>query len=212
MQMTFVPANTALRHAKFLFLDRIATWCVLATTLVLAGCATTMPPGAREFPAAAPFDLSGRVLVSYDGRAFTAGVRWQHTRERDEIWLLSPVGQTLAYIDAGAAGATLTTSEQSQYRAASVENLTRQALGWELPLAHLQYWVRGEAAPFSAPETVMRDAEAKFSALTQDGWRIAFLYFPPAEHGGLPRRLDLAHGANQIRLVIDDWRREGAAP
>lgn len=193
-------------------MKRIITWCVLAATLALAACATP-PPGAREVPAAAaPFDLSGRVLVSYDGRAFTSSVRWQHARERDEIWLLSPVGQTLAYIDAGAAGATLTTAEQTQHRAASVENLTRQALGWELPLAHLQYWVRGEAAPFSAPETVVRDADAKFTALTQDGWRIAFLYFPPAEHGGLPRRLDLTHGANQIRLVIDAWRRDAVAP
>lgn len=191
---------------------RMTTWLVLAATLALAACATT-PPGAREVPAAAaPFDLSGRVLVSYDGRAFTSSVRWQHARQRDEIWLLSPVGQTLAHIDAGAAGATLTTSEQTQYRADNVESLTRKALGWELPLAHLQYWVQGEAAPFSAPQTVVRDADAKFTTLTQDGWRITFLYFPAAEHGGLPRRLDLAHGANQIRLVIDGWRRDAVAP
>lgn len=193
-------------------MKRITTWCVLAATLAVSACATMAPP--REVPAAAatPFDLSGRVLVSYDGRAFSSSVRWQHAQQRDEIWLLSPVGQTLAYIDAGAAGATLTAADQTQYRAASVDNLTRQALGWELPLAHLQYWVRGEAAPFSAPEAVARDAETRITALTQDGWRIAFLYFPSAEHDGLPRRLDLVHGSNQIRLVIDGWRRDFVAP
>ena len=193
-------------------MKRIITWCMLAATLAVSACAT-MGPGPREIPAAAtPFDLSGRVLVNYDGRAFSSSVRWQHAQQRDEIWLLSPVGQTLAYIDANAAGATLTAADQKQYSAASVANLTRQALGWELPLAHLQYWVQGEAAPFSSPEAVVRGAESKITALTQDGWRIAFLYFPPAEHGGLPRRLDLVQGANQIRLVIDGWRRDAVAP
>jgi len=191
-------------------MKRILTLCALVAAL--AACATTAP-GLRDIQAAArPFDLSGRVLVSYDGRAFSSSVRWLHLPQRDEIWLLSPVGQTLGYIDAGDAGATLTAPNQTQYQSASVENLTRQALGWELPLAHLQYWVRGEAAPFSAPEAVAHDAEKRIAGLTQDGWRIEFLYFPPAEHGGLPRRLDLAHGTNQMRLVIDNWRRDAVAP
>lgn len=193
-------------------MKRIITWCALAATLAVSACATMVAP--REIPvaAAAPFDLSGRVLVNYGGRAFSSSMRWQHAQQRDEIWLLSPVGQTLAYIDATPASATLTAADQTQYSASSVANLTRQALGWELPLAHLQYWVRGEAAPFSVPEAVARDAEPKITALTQDGWIIAFHYFPPGEHGGLPRRLELTQGANQIRLVIDGWRRDADTP
>lgn len=191
----------------------ILTLCVLVATLAVSACATMAPGSGEHQPRApTPFDLSGRVLVSYDGRAFSSSVRWLHAQQRDEIWLLSPVGQTIAYINAGDSGATLTTANQTQYQSASVENLTRQALGWALPLAHLQYWVRGEAAPFSAPQAVAHDAENRIKALTQDGWRIEFVYFPPAEHGGLPRRLDLAHGANQMRLVIDGWRRDTAAP
>ncbi|MDP3139065.1 MAG: lipoprotein insertase outer membrane protein LolB, partial [Burkholderiaceae bacterium] len=78
-------------------MKRIITWCMLAATLAVSACAT-MAPGPREISAAAtPFDLSGRVLVNYDGRAFSSSVRWQHAQQRDEIWLLSPVGQTLAY-------------------------------------------------------------------------------------------------------------------
>jgi outer membrane lipoprotein LolB len=194
-------------------MKRMTRWFVLAATLAVSACAT-VAPGSRELPAAgaSPFDLSGRVLVNYDRRAFSSSIRWQHAQQRDEIWLLSPVGQTLAYIDAAAAGATLTAADRTQYRAGSVDSLTRRALGWELPLAQLQYWVQGEAAPFSTPEAVARDAEARITALTQDGWRIVLIYFPQAEHGGLPRRLELTQGANQIRLVIDSWRRDALAP
>lgn len=174
-----------------------------AALLWLAGCATLT----TEAPArSAPFDLLGRVLVSHDGRAFTAGVRWQHAADADEISLLTPALQILAHIVAGAGGATLTAADQTQYHAASVEALTRRALGWGLPLAQLQFWVRGEAVPRSVAQDVARDGEGRITGLTQDGWRITFEHFPRTEHGGLPRRLQLAGPGQEIRLVIDDWR------
>ena len=183
----------------------------LAAALTVAGCATP-PPGGPGEPSPTPFDLSGRVLVHYDGRAFSSGLRWQHGPGRDEIWLLSPIGQTLAHIVNEPDGATLTSADQQQYRAISVDSLTRQALGWELPLARLQYWVRGEIAPGGAPGAVERDANQRLIRLEQHGWRIAFANYPLEEHEGLPRRLDLARDDHEIRLVIDAWRRHAAAP
>ncbi|HSN41508.1 MAG TPA: lipoprotein insertase outer membrane protein LolB [Burkholderiales bacterium] len=193
-------------------MNRVRAWCVLAVAAAVSACATLAPESGVPPVSPAPFDLSGRVLVSYGGRAFSSGVRWQHAPARDEIWLLSPVGQTLAYIVGEADGATLTAADQKQYRAASVESLTRQALDWELPLARLQYWVQGRPVPSSVPDAIGRAADGRLTALTQDGWRIAFVNYPPAEHGGLPRRLDLSSGAYEIRLVIDGWRRESTAP
>lgn len=179
-----------------------------AAALAVAACAA-LPPAVPQYPAL--FDLSGRVLVSYDGRAFSSGVRWQHAPGRDEIWLLTPVGQALAHIVSAADGATFTGSDRRQVEAASVEDLTRRALGWELPLTRLQYWVRGEIAPGSAPELVERDAAQRLGRLGQDGWRIAFTYYPENEHGGLPRRLELGRGTQEIRFVIDGWRTDTGA-
>lgn len=186
----------------------------LFATLAVAACTTLLPPdaGGPGKASPTPFDLSGRVLVSFEGRAFTSGLRWQHGPGRDEIWLLTPIGQTLAHILSEAGGATLSGADQRQYRATSVDSLTRQALGWELPLAGLQYWVRGEIAPGSAPGAVERDANQRLIRLEQHGWRIVFAHYPLEEHDGLPRRLDLARNDHEIRLVIDGWRRNAAAP
>ncbi|MCI3951212.1 MAG: outer-rane lipoprotein lolB [Burkholderiales bacterium] len=179
----------------------------LAVALAATACATLgLPPGVPV-----PFDLSGRVLVSYDGRAFSSNLRWQHLPERDELWLLTPLGQTLAQITATTEGATVTGADHKRYHGADVEALTRQALGWELPLTRLQYWVRGEAAPGSVPQDVQRDAEGRISALRQDEWRIKLERYPADQHAGLPRRVDLDRGGNQsIHLVIDAWRGEAA--
>ena len=192
-------------------MSALKTWCALAVTFGVAACAA-LAPDSRISESSTPFDMSARVVVSYDGRAFSSGVRWEHAGQRDEIWLLSPIGQTLAYITAGPDGATLTSADQKQYRATSVERLTREALGWELPLSRLQFWVQGKAVPGSTPGTVERDASERLTALTQDGWNIAFVNYPPDEHGGLPRRLVLGNGAQEIRLVIDAWRRNSNAP
>jgi outer membrane lipoprotein LolB len=175
-----------------------AAWLAAA---LLAACATLQTPRDPR-----PFDLLGRVFVAYDGGALTANVRWEHGAGEDQISLMTPTGQTLAQIVDTPEGATLTRADQQQYRAGSVEALTRQALGWALPLGLLQYWVRGAPAPGAPPSAVERGAEARLTSLVQNGWRIVFTYYTEGEHAGLVRRLDLKTGANEIRFVIDTWR------
>ena len=182
---------------------RAAHILALAAALALAACAALAPPP----PASqAPFDIVGRVAVNSEGRSFSSNMRWQHAGGRGELWLLSPLGQTIAHIASDADGATLTASDKQQYRAASVEALTQQALGWELPLSRLTWWVRGEPVPGAAPTRMERDERGRLVSLVQDGWQIAYTHYPPGEHGGSPRRLDLKSGAQDIRLLIDNWR------
>ena len=177
---------------------------VLAATaaLLFAACAPLSGSTARS----APFDLLGRVLAGADGRAFSAGFRWRHDMPLNEIWLMSPAGTTLAYISSDAAGATLVTADQQEYHAFSAEGLTRQALGWALPLAQLQHWVRGEAVPGLAAEALERDAGGRLVRLEQAGWSLRFAYPEDPARAALPRRLDLEQGGQRIRMVIDDWR------
>ncbi|MDH3436067.1 MAG: lipoprotein insertase outer membrane protein LolB [Betaproteobacteria bacterium] len=188
---------------------RLMTSLRLCATLVaatlIAGCAALAPP-ARAPVTPVPFDLIGRVAVSYDGRAFSSNVRWHHLSARDELWLMTPAGQTLAHIVSDGEGATLTGADRSQYSAADVESLTRQGLGWELPLTHLGWWVRGEAAPGTTAQNIERDERARLVGLTQDGWHITLVPDPLIENDRLPRRLELADGRHVIRLVIDGWR------
>ncbi len=173
----------------------------LLAVLLSACSAVPLAPRGPE-----PFDLLGRVLVTHTGGAVTANLRWEHFIEQDQIWLMTPTGQTLAFIVDSPQGATLTQADQKQYRAGSVEALTQQALGWPLPLSLLQYWVRGEPASGSPASAVERSADGKLLALTQSNWRVAFTYYPDGDSSGKVRRLDLRDGPNEIRLVVDTWR------
>lgn len=181
----------------------------LAVAALLAACAPLHPE--RPVERARPFDLVGRVAVNHDGRAFSAGVRWEHAAERDEVWLLTPVGQALAHIVGDPQRATFTGSDRSQRTARDIASLTREALGWEFPIELLSWWVQGAIAPFAVIQHVERDEQGRLATLQQDGWRIGYTHYAPGENGGLPRRLDISGGTQTIRLVVDNWRRDGEA-
>ena len=183
----------------------------LAASLVLGACAGLLPERERLAPGPS-FDLSGRVLVSADGRAFSSGLRWRHDAGNDELWLLSPLGQALAHIQARPGNATVTSSDQQEYHAASVESLTRRALGWELPVAQMQYWVQGRVASANLASPATLDAHGRPVLFDEDGWRVRIEYVAMAGQDGRPRRLELSRKGQRIRLVIDDWRRNEVTP
>ena len=185
---------------------------MLAVASLLSACAVL--PGMRDDtqPRSAAFDILGRVLVAYGSNAFTANLRWLHAPERDELWLLTPTGQALVHIVDTARGATLTSMDQTAYHAGNVEALTKQALGWELPLGRLQHWVRGTPVPELAVGAAERDGDGRYVKFTQDGWEVSYVYYAAPEQEGQPRRVELSNGENRIRLVIDSWRREPGAP
>lgn len=180
-----------------------------AVALLLSACAVFIP--GERLPPAESFDILGRVLASNDGRAFSSNFRWRHAADRDEIWLMSPIGQTLAYIESDAGGAVLTAADQQEYRAMSVENLTRRALGWPLPLDRLQHWITGRTVAGVVIMEALRDPHGRLLTLEQDGWRIRYGY-PESDTVVLrPRRLDMTQDGQQIRLIVDEWR-SGVVP
>ena len=120
------------------------------------------------------------MAVKYDEKNFSGSVRWTHRADTDEIWILAPLGRGVARIVRDGAGITLTTDDQKIYRAPDAETLTREVLGWSLPLAGLQYWVLGVAAPQS-PADAQSDNEGRIERLNQDQWEIAYLRYS-AEH------------------------------
>jgi outer membrane lipoprotein LolB len=191
-------------------MTRFKSCAVLAAAAALGGCAALAP---SPPPAPAPaFDLIGRVAVTYDGGAFTSGVRWQHTAVRDELWLLTPAGQALAHVVGDADGATYTGADRSQYQAADIGSLIRRAFGWEMPVPRLAWWIQGELAPGAEVQAVERDAHGRLAVLAQAGWRIAYAYDSQDARDGRLRRLQLVGESQEIRLVIDRWRRDGETP
>ena len=152
------------------------------------------------------FELAGRMSARSQQRVFSSALRWKQSAGSDEVWLNTPLGQTLAYLQDGRDGATLTTAEQKQYHAQSIESLTQSALGWRFPLAGLRYWVFGQVAPGVAAAGELRDEQNRLTRFTQADWQLAFDYADAA--ATRPSRVDITGSDVQIRFVIDSLVRE----
>jgi outer membrane lipoprotein LolB len=190
---------------------RIAARTALLCGLLLSACATAPRPGPAVDPARiSAFDLTGRVNVRMESKAYPGRIHWQHAPDADEVWLYSPVGSSVARMRKDASGAQLTTADGKEYRAEDIRRLARQVLGWDLPLEGLQYWVRGLEWPALPPAEYEYDASGRVKVLKQGGWQIVYLDWSPAGANGLPSKLDVAGEGLQLRLVIDNWKVAGA--
>lgn len=190
--------------------------CLAALVLLLGGCAglpgfAPKGPGpdqagfAAKLPPAA-FRLEGRVSVRHGEESFSGGLAWRRNAVGEEELLLNtPLGQGVAELRGDRAGMTLTDSKGQVLQATDSETLARQALGLELPLRGLAWWVLGHPRP-EAPFRAEADGEGRLAVLEQDDWRIEFSRY--ALQGGtlLPGKLVARRGENlDVRLVVDRW-------
>lgn len=174
--------------------------------LVLGGCAAIPPvsPVALELPRQTSWTLQGRIGVQSGERSLSGQIHWQHRAESDEVLMTSPLGQGVARIVRDAEGVALEVPNQPTRRAADAESLTREALGYALPVAGLMWWVQGYPDPGRAFEST-RDAGGRIEQLRQNGWVIDYLQYTADAR---PRRLVVTREGLEIRLVADRWQAE----
>lgn len=174
---------------------------------LLGGC-TLLPVNTAPVPRPAqaesvPFALNGRISVSHQEQRHSAGLRWTHHAQSDEVLLLAPLGQTAARIWRDAAGATLEEGGRL-HQAADAEALMQQVLGWQLPLAGLHHWVLGMPKTES-PAQIERDGNGRIVLLRQDGWEVRYLRHAGEGADSLPSRMQLVRDDLQVQLLIDEW-------
>lgn len=196
----------------------LAAPIVLAAAL-LAGCAANAPQGPLSaVPVAAyqdTLDLAGRLLVTFtrDGKTevLTGRFAWQQSATRTDVSISAPpLNNTVAAISVTPGEATLTESGKPPRRAADIDTLSRQALGWTLPVSGLRAWLQGHAT--AADGQRFTASPAANTVTTPDGWRLTYVSWQDAPGpGGAPRpkRIDIERGATgqlddmSIRIVID---------
>lgn len=181
---------------------------LMLSVILVTACAVAPPSPAGDAPARATlaeFSLEGRFSLRNEDRNYAGRLSWRHEGGGDQVLLSSPLGQGLAEIVSDANGAQLTTSDGKVYAAADAETLTRDVLGYSLPLAQLTDWVRGRLS--GADESAV-DAFGRPLSLRAALWRIEYGY-ENDDPAAPPNRIfaERVGGGLELRLRIDEWNR-----
>lgn len=177
-----------------------------AAVSVLLGACASVPAVDGVAPAHhaadVAFEVSGRIAVRYADRVDSGNFSWRHMVADDMLALETPLGQTIAELRRSPEGVALKLADGRNYQSASVESLSADVLGWELPLSGLPYWLRGVPRPGLDSSFSPASASSPL-LLTQAGWRVSYPEFagPPA----LPARVVLQRDGLEIRLAIHRW-------
>lgn len=130
---------------------------------------------------------------------------WLQRQDYYDIRLSGPLGRGAARLTGRPGAIALEVANQGRYQAESPEILLEQQLGWNLPVSHLLWWVRGLPAPGSRSHLTL-DSASHLARLEQDGWRVEYLNYAEQQGYWLPERLKL-HGHDlEVTLVIKDWQ------
>ncbi|NIR59364.1 MAG: outer membrane lipoprotein LolB, partial [Gammaproteobacteria bacterium] len=164
----------------------------------------------RALQALTAWTVSGRVAVSTPEEGWQASLRWRQRGGAYDIFIRGPFGRGSVRLARDATGARLRTSEGDVYSAPDGQALLARAVGWELPVEGLRYWVRGLPWP-RRPGHYRLDADGRLRALAQAGWRVRFERYTEVDGLALPAKLHLTREGLEVRLVLDRWHPRAAA-
>jgi len=158
------------------------------------------------------WELHGRLAVRADERGGQASLTWRRAGQRHSIRLGGPLGRGALHLTQDESGAQLRDAEQRVQHAPNGEELLFNYTGWRLPVAHLNYWVRGLPAPDVAAEQEL-DESGRLRSLQQQGWLVQYQEYRRVDGRDLPSHLRLTSPANaasgqpamEVRLVIERW-------
>lgn len=190
----------------------------LLGVLLLASCATTSPSPLPPTASAEVLDaqrgqvlewsLAGRIAIANGRKGGSGRIDWQQEAGRYVISLSAPVTRQSWRLTGDALGARLEGVEGGTREGADVEQLLREATGWEIPVGALGNWMRGigAAAHEYGVVKVAYGPDNLPLRLEQAGWTVEYANWTPVAHGPLlPTRLVATQGQVKVRLVMDAW-------
>jgi len=178
-------------------LPRVVCMAAALAAVALAACSTLPPPAPVAGEA-----LSGRLALRVDAtgqasaKAFSAAFDLRGDATAGTLGLSTPLGSTLAEARWSPAEVVLATPQGTR-RFASLDELTREALGESVPIEAWFDWLRGRPWP-GAPSEPAPELREGFAQL---GWRVDLGSF--AADGSLAAIRSVPPPTVTVRIRLD---------
>jgi len=185
--------------------------------VLLPACSTTRPVAGEETERVrlyqaksnqwAPvnaWSLEGRLSISNETDGGSGQFRWKNGNDGIQMDFHGALGRGAWKLNADEEGAELALADGTVHRAASIDRLVRQQVGWEIPVENLSWWVRGLAMPGRFQKREI-DGEGNLIRLQQDDWTIEYGKYRVFAGIALPVKLTAYREKWKVKLAIRSW-------
>jgi outer membrane lipoprotein LolB len=151
--------------------------------------------------------LVGRLGIRAPNQVNSLSFSWQHDVNKQLLLLYGAFGNTYAKLSQLNNQATLELSDNKIFQSDNVEELLKDVLGYPLPVAHLDYWVRGLPFPGEKSELTY-DALGYLKTIIYKEWTITlkqYQHFETFENISLPGKIKVTNGEVTLRLALRKW-------
>jgi outer membrane lipoprotein LolB len=189
--------------------------------LLIAGCSSQppLPPAERDRQASyqkrletlATLDhwsLRARLAIDDGEDGGSGSLSWSRNGENQVMNFHGALGRGAWKLVADRAGAELTRADGSVYRAASVDELVRDQLGYGLPVAELAWWIRGLSAPGTAEKLDLNDLGVP-QQIVQYSWDIRFDRYREFHGVLMPIKITAREADWTVKLAVRSWQWSG---
>jgi len=186
---------------------------LLLVAAALAGCAGDAVRPDKTIPAATAADVAaidhwridGRIAIQKGDEGYSASLYWLQRLRTFQLRLVAPLGRGTYELSGNEKRVALSVPDGGRFVAPDAATLMREHLGWSIPVAGAEFWLRGLIAPSSEPNYVRRDEAGQLTDLEQDGWRVSILRRTAVDGVDLPAKLFMHYGDLKVRIVINAW-------
>jgi outer membrane lipoprotein LolB len=160
---------------------------------------------ADQLDAVSEWGLVGKISLDDGDQGGSGRLQWDIKGNASEMDFHGALGRGAWNLQIEPGMVMLREANGAESSSHDVNTLVQDRIGWSIPVAALQWWVRGLAAPGTTEKEEL-DARGLLKSLDQFGWRIDFNRYKLIGETELPVRLDAVRGDYRVKLAISRWR------
>ena len=146
------------------------------------------------------FNCSGKLFIRYNiqgkPQQFPGRFDWSQQKDKLEIQIYSPVGQTIARVTEQPEQASLEQPGKPAIVSANLDQLLEEVLRYPLPASGMKGWLQGKIKNADGQFILLNPED---QSLEQSGWKLRFASWYAA---GKPKRIDISGYTEQAGEVI----------
>lgn len=184
---------------------------LVAVACFMAACAHVPGPGSGTVPtdASSTWQVVGRFAAGQlplnggiENEPVAGRFAWQHAATEDVLWVIGPLGNTLARFEITPTGVRWQDAAGKRGEATNLRALGESMAGIVLPELPADRWLH---ARWPATEVTQRDASARVTAARARGWQFVYRYGSPAPEDW-PLMVEAAGPEGLwLRVALTEW-------